>query len=205
MNARDVAAVLGRLDVAGVWYCVEGGWGVDALLGEQTRAHGDLDLGVRQDEIESLCGVLAEFERDDAEWPASLVLHGAHGRRVDAHPPTFDETGDGWQANLRGDPYRWPHEHIDARGRIGGREVRCITPELQVRWHRHEGFDDVDWDDMCASAAASGCRRPAPGRGSSRGGGSWTERCTLATRRDGRRLPPRLGWPRWLTQRSSTG
>lgn len=162
MTGEDAVAVLGRLDTAGLWYCVEGGWGVDALLGEQTREHGDLDLGVRRDEIERVCAVLAEFEPDRAHWPASLVLRDAHRRRVDAHPLTFDEAGDGWQANLHGDPYRWPREHIDASGRIRGREVRCITPELQVRWHRHDDFDDVDWADMSALTSRFGLPPPGP-------------------------------------------
>jgi lincosamide nucleotidyltransferase A/C/D/E len=41
MKAADVADVLDRFDAAGLWYCIEGGWGVDALLGEQTREHRD--------------------------------------------------------------------------------------------------------------------------------------------------------------------
>ena len=152
MRAEDVAEILGRLEAAGIWYCVEGGWGVDALLGEQTREHGDLDLGVRLDEVERLCAALEEFERDDREWPSSLVLADEQGRRVDAHPLDFDANGDGWQAKQGGGAYRWPAEHLDARGRIGAREVRCITPELQVRWHAHQDFDNVDWADMQALA-----------------------------------------------------
>ena len=152
MRAEDVAEILGRLDDAGIWYCVEGGWGVDALLGEQTRDHRDLDVGVRLEEVDRLCAVLAEFERDDREWPSSVVLVDAPGRRFDAHPLTFDENGDGWQAKSGGGAYRWPGDELDAHGRIGGREVRCVTPELQVRWHGHEDFDDVDWADMRALA-----------------------------------------------------
>ena len=59
----------------------------------------------------------------------------------------------GWQANLNGPPHRWPREHLDASGRIGGREIRCITPELQVRWHAYVSVDDVAWADMHALAA----------------------------------------------------
>jgi lincosamide nucleotidyltransferase A/C/D/E len=155
--------VLSRLDMAGIWYCVEGGWGVDALLGEQTRKHGDLDLGVRAEEVDPLCSALGEFTRDDAEWPSSVVLTAPRGRRVDAHPLAFDDAGDGWQANARGgEPYCWPGEHVDARGRITGREVRCISPELQLRWHEHEEFDDVDWADMGALAGRFGLPAPGP-------------------------------------------
>jgi len=155
-----VAEILGRLDDAGVWYSVEGGWGVDALLGEQTREHSDLDLGVRLDETDRLCSVLDEFARDDHEWPSSVILEDDRGRRVDAHPLTFDENGDGWQAKQSGGAYRWPGDHLDTRGRIGERAVRCITPELQVRWHEHEDFDDVDWDDMSALAERLGLTSP---------------------------------------------
>ena len=151
-----MAEILGRLDDSGIWYCVEGGWGVDALLGEQTREHIDVDLGVRLDEFEGLCSVLGEFARDDREWPASTTFEDERGRRVDVHPLTFDENGDGWQAKQSGGAYRWPAEHLDGRGRIGGREVRCITPELQMRWHAHEGFDDVDWADLRALAERFG-------------------------------------------------
>jgi lincosamide nucleotidyltransferase A/C/D/E len=155
--------VLSRLDTAGIWYCVEGGWGVDVLLGEQTRKHGDLDLGVRAEEVDPLCSALGEFARDDAEWPSSVVLTDRRGRRVDAHPLAFDDAGDGWQANARGgEPYRWPGEHVDACGRIAGREVRCISPELQLRWHEHEDFDDVDWADMGALAGRFGLPAPGP-------------------------------------------
>jgi lincosamide nucleotidyltransferase A/C/D/E len=156
VGAEDVTEILGRLDGAGIWYCIEGGWGVDALLGEQRREHRDLDLGVRREDLDRLRSLLQEFERDDSEWPSSVVFTDGRGRRVDVHPLTFDESGDGWQAKIAGGAYRWPGEHLDARGRIGAYEVRCITPDLQLRWHEYEGFDDVDWTDMRSLAERFG-------------------------------------------------
>ena len=56
-----------RREAIDVW--VEGGWGVDALLGEQTRSHDDLDLGVRMEDVDRICTVLCEFERtNDYDW-----------------------------------------------------------------------------------------------------------------------------------------
>ena len=162
MNAEDVAEILGRLQEADIWFCVEGGWGVDALLGEQTREHSDLDLGVRLEDVDRICTALAEFGRDDSEWPSSVVLVDERGRRVDAHPLRFDVNGDGWQAKQGGGAYRWPGDDLGARGCIGEREVRCITPELQVRWHAHDDFDDVDWADMTALAERFGLPSPGP-------------------------------------------
>jgi lincosamide nucleotidyltransferase A/C/D/E len=149
VSAEDVIEVLDRLCAAGIGLWVEGGWGVDALLGEQTRPHDDLDLGVRLEDVDRICDALAEFERSDDEWPSSFVLRDARGRKVDCHPLTFDEHGDGWQANrLGGPPHRWPRGELQARGRVGGVEVPCISPELQLRWHVYPEFDDVDWEDV---------------------------------------------------------
>jgi len=41
------------MHAAGVDVWVYGGWGIDALLGEQTRAHDDLDVIIRADDIEA--------------------------------------------------------------------------------------------------------------------------------------------------------
>lgn len=150
MGTDDVREVLTCLEASGIAVWLDGGWGVDALLGEQTRPHSDLDLGVWMDDVERICAALHEFSRNDAEWPSSFVLADADGRRVDAHPLELDASGDGLQPSRHGPPHRWPREHLDARGRIGGREICCITPELQLRWHRHDEFDDVDWADMRA-------------------------------------------------------
>ena len=40
MTAADVVEVLEWLEAVGVRAWVDGGWGVDALVGEATRAHG---------------------------------------------------------------------------------------------------------------------------------------------------------------------
>jgi len=46
MTANEVLEVLGWLDMVGIEVWVDGGWGVDALLGEETRPHSDLDLAL---------------------------------------------------------------------------------------------------------------------------------------------------------------
>lgn len=161
MTAEDVVAVVRQLEDAGIDYWIEGGWGVDALLGEQTRPHDDLDLGVRMQDVERICATFAEFERDDTEWPSSFVLRDSAGRKIDCHPLTFDESDDGWQPNRAGGaPHRWPAEHLAAHGRIGGVEVRCISPELQLRWHVYADFDDVDWQDVTLLAQRFGLTLP---------------------------------------------
>lgn len=44
MSAKSATTTLTALDARDAEVWVGGGWGVDALLGEQTRQHSDLDL-----------------------------------------------------------------------------------------------------------------------------------------------------------------
>ena len=143
--------VLDRLDAADIEWWVDGGWGVDALLGEETRPHDDLDLVVRRDDVERLPVVFPEFAPVEEEWwPARLVLRTAMGSQIDFHPIEFDDNGDGWQELIDGSRGSYPAAGLEGRGRIGSREVRCITPELQLRHHDYATGrpDDIDWADV---------------------------------------------------------
>ena len=44
MGMQTLLAVVGLLEADGIDVWLDGGWGVDALLGQQTREHDDLDL-----------------------------------------------------------------------------------------------------------------------------------------------------------------
>jgi lincosamide nucleotidyltransferase A/C/D/E len=59
MTAEDVVEILGWLDAASADVWLDGGWGVDALFGEQTREHKDLDLIVRDAHESRMRDVLA--------------------------------------------------------------------------------------------------------------------------------------------------
>jgi hypothetical protein len=53
---------------------IDGGWGVDALLGRQTRTHADLDIAV-QHKVKFHCGY--EFDDDDYRDVKELCQHFA--------------------------------------------------------------------------------------------------------------------------------
>ncbi len=46
MQLETVTALCRAFETAGLAFWIDGGWGVDALLGRQTRPHSDLDLAV---------------------------------------------------------------------------------------------------------------------------------------------------------------
>jgi lincosamide nucleotidyltransferase A/C/D/E len=120
---------------------------VDALLGEQTREHSDVDLAIDVRDLpaaEEKLGRLGFAEVDaDPGRPARVVLRDAPGRQVDLHPLTFDGNGDGWQELPDGERGAYPGAELVA-GAVGGRAVPCISAELQLR--HHSGYEPTDDD-----------------------------------------------------------
>jgi lincosamide nucleotidyltransferase A/C/D/E len=150
MAAGEVVRLLDALDAAGVALWVDGGWGVDALFAEQRRPHDDLDLVVEMKDVSTLQRILKEldytFQRRDA--PLSFELVTPDGRQVDVHPVTFNERGDGIYQMDNGKTWTYPGEGLAGRGEIGGRRVRCLTPELQMRVHSGYELAAKDHDEV---------------------------------------------------------
>jgi lincosamide nucleotidyltransferase A/C/D/E len=165
MTAGDVLEILDRLDAAGIDWWINGGWGTDALLGRQMRAHDDLDFAVSAADVARLLEVFPEFRHvQEDDWPSAYVLRDERRRQLDFHPLEFDENGDGWQPQLGRPAARWPREALAAHGRIGGREVRCTSPEFQIESHLYAGYDDVDWAAVVALCEQFGLPLPPGGR-----------------------------------------
>src|SRR5262245_30797067 len=108
MEAQVVIAILATLDESGVQVWVDGGWGIDALLGEQTRQHGDLDLIVASCDVPRLRKALAVegYHAEPGGTPANFVLvHPSRGS-VDVHVIEFDDRGYG--SFVLSDGRKWP-------------------------------------------------------------------------------------------------
>jgi lincosamide nucleotidyltransferase A/C/D/E len=161
MTRDDVLEVLQRLDDGQIDWWIDGGWAVDALLGEETRPHDDLDLAVRRSQVDRLIATFPEFRRTRDEWPASFVLVDERDRQIDIHPIEIDANGDGWQERPDGRRVIWPKAALSGRGRIGQREVRCTSAEIAVKWHQYEGHDDIDRRDIELLCERFGLEKPA--------------------------------------------
>src|SRR5262245_13638715 len=153
MSAEDVLAVLEQLEAASVKNWVDGGWGVDALLGRQTRQHDDLDLVVsRGDESRALKALEAlgfgRVREVEPGLPARLVLRDELDRRVDFHLVVFDEGGNGWQQLSHRAWALYPAEGLRGAGTVAGKAVICLTADLQLRHHLGYAWDDSDANDM---------------------------------------------------------
>jgi lincosamide nucleotidyltransferase A/C/D/E len=154
MDAAQVLAVLERLEAASCRYWVAGGWGVDALVGKQTREHRDLDLAV-----DAACeaGALAALDElgyeIETDWrPARVELAAAQSRWVDLHPVRFDAAGDGRQADVDGGWFDYPRGCFVA-GRIADRGVPCLSIDQQLRFRQGYELRDVDRHDIALLAA----------------------------------------------------
>jgi len=118
MSGPEVLRILDALARAGVAAYVDGGWGVDALLMEQTREHEDLDLVIALADGERAEGALSAlgFSLSEDERPTRFVLGHGDGRRIDFHTVVFDDEGGGVQPLQDGRSYRYPPEGSRAKG-----------------------------------------------------------------------------------------
>lgn len=99
MNSADVVNIYDELKRLGIGTWIDGGWAADALLGEETRPHEDVDIVIEQKDILKLRELLEvrgyhDVPRDDTSaW--NFVLGDAEDHLVDVHAVVLDEKGNG--------------------------------------------------------------------------------------------------------------
>ena len=162
MTADRVLELLAVLRSSGVTATLDGGWGVDALVGRETRPHEDLDLVV----------ALGDFSRiQEALRPLGFALHADHlpvrfvlrrsGEQLDFHTVTFDSQGGGVQPQPGGGSFRYPPEGF-VLGRVRGESVPCISAPVQVLCHLGYEPTPKDVRDVLELCRAFGLPVPKP-------------------------------------------
>lgn len=151
IGERDAVRIIDLAESSGIEVRLDGGWGVDALLGRQTREHNDIDLFVEKRHGAAFAGILRRAGFTEIREPYTTAGHTVWrdccGRIVDLH--LFEFGGDGAYL-FEGSVY--PADTFDAVGHIGGRRVRCIPPAQQVAFHlgyEHDGNDLRDVRMLC--------------------------------------------------------
>lgn len=152
MAAEEVARLVEMLESAGVSVWIDGGWGVDALFAKQLREHDDLDIVVDIDDVPAVQNVLgtAGYTHQEGRAPLNFMVVDEDGRQVDIHPVTFNEHGDGLYQMENEMAWTYPAYGLAGTGRIGGRDVRCLTPALQMRVHAGYELSDKDHAEIRA-------------------------------------------------------
>lgn len=149
-DAGTVLEVLAALESAGVRSWVIGGWGVDALVGDQSRRHHDLDLFIEAERTQRAIDALAEGRWivravwSENRWtrgsggliPSAFVATRPDGREVDVHTV---ELGGARAESVSASVIELPIDALEATGTIGGRRVPCASVDAQLVMH--SGYD----------------------------------------------------------------
>ena len=149
MTFSQMLAVLNAVRSVGCRFWVEGGWGVDALVGHQTRPHRDVDLDIDGTFEDQVLGALQKLGYTiESDWRPNRVELRAPGRGwVDVHPLVLDEQGNARQAALAGGWHEFGRSCF-AVGRLGPVTVPCYSIEAQRRFHSGYQLREVDRHDL---------------------------------------------------------
>ncbi|WP_345200760.1 nucleotidyltransferase domain-containing protein [Streptomyces lavendulae] len=148
LSAQAAADLYEVLRGRGIRCWVMGGWGVDALLGAQTREHHDLDVLVLGEDLPLLDEVFRDHgfgvqrvweaenrwvEVDGSTRPTAFVAGTAEGVELDVH---VIEVEAGVVVPLCNVPWPFDAGSLEGRGVIDGRPVACVSAQTQVAMHR---------------------------------------------------------------------
>lgn len=162
MTAEDAIGIYQRLVNHDIQIWLVGGWGIDALLGEQTRPHKDLDIIMLVDDVGRMRELLSHdgyqfgylweenlhtVDARGVETATAFVLQDAEGREIDAHAVRLDAEGNGipaWDAEGR----ILKRQDLAGEGVIAGVTVPCFTAEMQMACHTGYELPDKQAHDL---------------------------------------------------------
>ena len=153
MEEKDVIDLYLKANHLGLKLWLDGGWGVDALLGKQTRPHKDLDITIQLKDLsifrQLLSGMGYREIKPEIARPHNFVLSDNHNHEIDIHVIVLNETGDGIYGHIE-DGEIYPAGSLTGKGTIGNIEVDCISPEYVVKFHRGYSLQENDYKDVIA-------------------------------------------------------
>jgi lincosamide nucleotidyltransferase A/C/D/E len=163
VHADDAISIYKRLSANGIHVWLTGGWGIDALLGEQTRPHKDLDVIMLLDDVVRMCEILGRdgyglkelwsenrrvVDGHGVETETAFVLQGREGGELDAHAMRLDNQGNGIPAWEEAEGFIFSKQDLAGVGMIAGVAVQCITPQKQVLCHTGYEIQDKQLHDL---------------------------------------------------------
>ena len=163
MKAPDVTSLYEMCRKNGITIWIDGGWGVDALLGHQSRPHKDLDITIQEKDVSKLRELLQEKGYREIKLeiarPHNFVLGDEKGHEIDIHVIVLDANGNGIYGPIdNGEMY--PADSLTGTGFIAGKAVRCISPEWMVKFHSGYELKEKDFRDVSALCEKFGIRLP---------------------------------------------
>jgi lincosamide nucleotidyltransferase A/C/D/E len=164
VSAKRAAGTWAALQDRGIRSWVIGGWGIDALVGHQTRDHHDLDLLVLDTDVGRMLGSLGpsalRYLWSENRWhdglPSAFVADIA-GVEVDVHVVGL---ADGVVRILSEHSIKLPVGALTGSGIVGGVRVACATAEAQRIMHAGYDLPEKQKRDLEALAAGEAASQP---------------------------------------------
>ena len=163
VSAEDVLFIYRRLSNNGIQIWLTGGWGIDALLGEQTRPHKDLDAILLLDDMARMCEIMGRdgyglkelwsenrwvIDGHGIKTATAFVLRDTEEHEFDAHAIRLDDQGNGVPAWRQAEGFIFKRQDLAGEGMIAGVPVKCITPEMQISCHMGYELPEKQWHDL---------------------------------------------------------
>jgi len=147
VNKADAIEIISYAEDNGINLWLDGGWGVDALLERETRAHNDIDLFIERINSNRFIDIIKEkgfVEIKEAYTnPDHTAWKDDKGRIIDLHIFEFTEEG-----NLLFLGETYPAAVFGGIGKIGDKGVKCINSQDQVLFHLGYEHDENDAHDV---------------------------------------------------------
>jgi len=147
VSKTDAKQILQFATDARIKVVLDGGWGVDALLGQETRVHNDIDLFVDKKDYHNFIQMIENkgFYEIKMEYTTNshTVWQDPNERIIDLHCFEYSENG---RIVYEGEYF--PAETFSGNGKIDEIEVACIEPYSQVMFHLGYEFDENDVHDV---------------------------------------------------------
>ena len=155
MNKKEIVTkenlieVLDLLDSMEMKYWIDGGWGVDILLGKQNREHRDIDVDFDGEFTKALLYKLKEIGYEIVvDWsPSRIELYHPELGYIDIHPLIINKDGSARQADPQGGWYEFEAKWFSTAV-FEGRVIPCISAEAQKLFHSGYELREVDKMDM---------------------------------------------------------
>ena len=160
---EDLIRIYTLLEQHSIPAWLNGGWGIDALLGEITRPHKDLDIFVLLDDVVRLNELLAERGYQLKKlWSENLstvdssgnpietgyVLSDQTGLELDIHAIHFDSLGNAIPAYSVEAGFVFTPADLAGKGMVTGYPVRCQSAESQMTCHLGYQLPAYQWGDL---------------------------------------------------------
>lgn len=143
----DAVEIISLFRSKGIGIYLDGGWGVDALVGFESRTHNDIDIFIEQQNKDFAIKLLMSHGYSEKVMEYTTLDHTVwqddKERIIDLH--IFSRTS---KDDFMFEGATYPKDVFSGKGRIGCLEVDCIAPQWQVIFHSGYELDDNDIKDV---------------------------------------------------------